>query len=586
MKNRENEVAKQLANIFNKIADALEFKSEIPFKIIAYRKAARVLNDLTEDIEVLWEENKLRTIPGVGEGIAKKIDEYLKTGKMRKYEEALKNIPSGLLSLLNIQSMGPKTLRLAHNKLGVNSKGDLEKVIEDGSLAKLPNMGERKVENIKKGLKIFSAQEKRISIGVALPLVENVINWIKKGAVAAPISSERIEPAGSLRRMKETIGDIDILCTPTYHLSGRGKNGTKIIEHFTNFPETSRILAKGETKGSIIVNQRYQIDLRVVKEECFGAALQYFTGSKSHNIKLRSIAKEKGLKISEYGVFDGAKKIAGEKEEEVYSILGLPYIPPELREDRGEIELKTIPELINYGDIKGDLHIHSRYSDGQNSIKEIAEFAKNMDYEYIAITEHSKSAKYAGGIDEKILEQEIEEIEQVEKECGIRIFKGIELEILNPLANGLDFDDKILEKLDIVIGAVHTSSKKDMTEAICAACCNSNVDIIAHPTGRLISRREGYKIDISKVIEKAASTNTALEINAYYDRLDLSDINARKAKENGVKIVINSDAHSTVMLKSMRFGIGVARRAWLSKGDILNTLSVEELEDWFKNHKR
>ncbi|MCD6570417.1 MAG: DNA polymerase/3'-5' exonuclease PolX [Deltaproteobacteria bacterium] len=560
MRNRE------LANIFIKIGDALEFKGEMPFKIAAYRKAARTLEDLTEDIEVLWKDGKLTSIPGVGKGIAKKIDEYLETGEMKKYKEAMEGISSDLLELLNIQGMGPKTLRIAHDTLGVSSRKDLEKVIKDGSLASLPGMGEKKVENIKKGLEVFSAEEKRISIGIALPLAEEVIDWIKQAGV------ERVAPAGSLRRMRETIGDIDILCA--------SNRGGEIIDHFTNFARVERILAKGETKGSIIIKEGYQIDLRVVPEECFGAALQYFTGSKPHNIKLRSIARQKGLKISEYGIFKGNNKIAGREEEEIYSTLGLAWIPPELREDRGEIELGKAPELVDYDDIRGDFHIHSNYSDGVNSIKEIAEFAKGLGYEYIAITDHSKSAKYANGLDEKRLRKEMREIERVQEEVGIRIFRGTEVDILRD--GSLDFDDNILQDLDIVIAAVHMFPKQDLTDVILKACSNPHVDAIAHPTGRLISRRQGYKVNINEVIECAASTNTALEINCYYDRLDLSDVNARRAKQSGAKIILSSDAHNLGMMKGMRFGVGVARRAWLSRSDVLNTFSAAQLESWLK----
>ncbi|MEA3223063.1 MAG: DNA polymerase/3'-5' exonuclease PolX [Thermodesulfobacteriota bacterium] len=557
---------KEIAGIFIKIGDALEFKGEMPFKIAAYRKAARTLRDLAEDIEVLWKDGRLTSIPGVGKGIAKKIDEYLKTGEMKKYREAMEDIPQGLLELLNIQGMGAKTLRLAHDTIGVGSRADLERVIEDGSFASLPGMGEKKVENIKKSLEIFTAGKKRISIGIALPIAEELVDWIKQAGV------DRICPAGSLRRMKETVGDIDILCA--------SKKGSEIIDHFTNFARVERVIAKGETKGSIMIRDGYQIDLRVVPEECFGAALQYFTGSKPHNIKLRTIARQKGLKISEYGIFRGDDKLAGSREEEIYSALGLAWIPPELREDRGEIELGRVPDLIDYNDVRGDLHIHSNYSDGKNSIKEIAEFAKDLGYEYIAITDHSRSAKYANGLDEKRLRKEMREIERVEEEVGIRIFKGTEMDILRD--GSLDFDDDILRDLDIVIAAVHMFPKQDLTEMILKACSNPHVDAIAHPTGRLISKREGYRADIDKVIECAASTNTALEINCYYDRLDLSDVNARKAKQAGAKIILSSDAHNLGMMKAMRLGIGVARRGWLSRSDVLNTLSRDQFEGWLK----
>ncbi len=558
MKNRE------IAGMFSRIGDALEFKGEMPFKVLAYRKAARVLEDLTEDIEDIWKEGRLTSVPGVGSGIAKKIDEYLKTGKMRKYREAMQGIPDGFLDLLNIQGMGPKTLRLAFDRLGVRSMEDLKRVVEDGSLASLPGMGQKKVDNIRKGLNVFSAEEKRISIGLALEIADEIIAWMKKGDV------NRIMAAGSLRRMKETIGDIDILCT--------APDGKAIVEHFTNFLGRERILAKGDTKGSIIIKEGYQVDLRVVPDNCFGAALQYFTGSKAHNVKLRTIAREKGLKISEYGVFKGETKIAGKEEEDVYSALGLPWIPPEMREDRGEIELMEMPELVDYSAIKGDLHVHSIYSDGRNSIKEIALRAKAMGYEYIAITDHSKSARYAGGLDEDRLKRQAEEIAKVQEEVGVRILRGSEVDILRD--GRLDFDDRVLEDLDIVVAAIHTSSNQDMTDAMVKACSNPHVDIIAHPTGRLISRRQGYPLDISRLIECAASTKTALEINCYYDRLDLSDVNARMARDAGVKISLGSDAHNLGMMNSMRLGVGVARRAWLTPPDVLNTFSLDRLEKW------
>lgn len=560
---------KELSGIFAKLGDALEFKGEMPFKVLAYRKAARVLEDLSEDIEDIWREGKLTSVPGVGSGIAKKIDEYLKTGKMKKYEEAMEGIPEGFLDLLNIQGMGPKTLRLAFDRLGVRSLEDLKKVVEDGSLAALPGMGQKKVDNIRKGLEVFSAEEKRISIGVALKLADEIVGWMKKGGV------DRIVPAGSLRRMKETIGDIDILCT--------GTDGKAIIEHFTNFEGRQRILAKGDTKGSITVSDGYQIDLRVVPDDCFGAALQYFTGSKAHNVKLRTIAREMGLKISEYGVFRGDKRIAGKEEEDVYSVLGLPWIPPEMREDRGEIELQEMPELVDIKDIKGDLHVHSNYSDGIDSIKDMALRAKALGYEYIAITDHSKSARYAGGLDEARLREQAEEIARVQEEVGIRILRGSEVDILKD--GSLDFNDSVLEDLDIVIAAVHSFSSQDMTDAMIKACSNPNVDIIAHPTGRLISRRRGYPLDIARLLECAASTKTALEINCYYDRLDLSDVNARRAKEAGVKISLGSDAHRLSMLDSMRLGVGVARRAWLTPPDVLNTFSLDRLEKWLKERE-
>jgi DNA polymerase (family 10) len=560
----------ELAGMFDRIADALEYKGELAFKVIAYRKAARALEELTDDIELLAKQGKLRTIPGVGEGIAKKIDEYLATGKMKKFEEAMAEIPSGLLELLSVQNLGPKTLALAHQELGVNNREDLKRVIDNGSLARLFRMGEKKVENIKKGLEIFGKAQERISIAQALRTAEEVVTYLKGLA-----GVRQVEPSGSLRRMKETIGDIDILVT--------GKNGTKIIEGFTRYPRASRVLASGETKSSIMVGSgknALQVDIRVVPASSFGAALQYFTGSKEHNVKLRSMARERGLKISEYGVFKGEKRIAGRTEEEVYKTLGLPWIPPELRENRGEIERALagkLPVIVDYSDIRGDLHVHSRYSDGVSTIAEIADQAKALGYNYVAICDHSQSVHYAGGLSEDKLKRQMDEIDTLnEKIKGITILKGTEVDILK--SGKLDFPDKLLEQLDVVVAAIHQSFKEKVTERISAALSNPNVDIIAHPTGRVISRREGYVVDIEKVFEKAREYGKALELNAYYDRLDLNELYLRKAKEAGIKISIGSDAHGALDLHWMRFGIGIARRGWLEKDDVLNTLSYKELK--------
>jgi len=568
---------KELAEIFARIADALEFRGEMAFKVIAYRKAARVLEDLTEDIEKIAQEGKLQSLPGIGEGIAKKIEEYLKTGRMKKYEEAIEGIPEGLLELLNIQNLGPKTLALAHRELGVKNLSDLKRVIEDGSLEKLFRMGEKKVENIKKGIELYEMGKSRIPLDQALKIAEELCEYLRKNPLIKNLS-----PSGSLRRMKETVGDIDILVT--------GDDGTKIIDYFTKYPKASRIIAQGETKGSIIVGtgkDARQVDIRVVPEKSFGAALQYFTGSKAHNIKLRLLAKEKGLKISEYGVFRGERFIAGRTEEEVYKILGLPYIPPELREDRGEIEagLKNrLPKLIEYNSIKGDLQVHTTYSDGNATIEEVCELAEKIGYEYIAITDHSKSVRYAHGLDEKRLEKQIGEIEKMRQKTKVKILSGIEVDIL---ADGtLDLSDEVLSRLDVVVAAVHQGFKKNVTERIMRAIEHPLVAIIAHPSGRLISRREGYEVDLEKVLEWAKRYNKVLELNAYPDRLDLDELHLRKAKEMGVKICINTDAHGLADMYWMRFGIGIARRGWLEEDDVINTLPYEKLLRLLKSLRR
>ena len=560
MKNR------QIAELFEKIADALELKGESVFRINAYRKAGRVLRDLTNDIEEVHSEGKLKEIPGIGEGISRKIDEYLTTGKMTKYVEVTAGIGEELLDLLRVQGLGPKTLALAHEKLGVKNLDDLKKVIEDGSLAHLPGMGEKKTENIGKGIDLFEKAKGRIPLGKAVPIALRIVDAMKSRKGLKDIS-----PAGSLRRMAETVGDIDILAT--------GARRSEIVKGFTQLPFVTDVLAKGSTKGSVMIDDETQVDLRVVKTAAFGAALQYFTGSKAHNVKLRTMARERGLKLSEYGIFKGERRIAGVREEDVYRALRLPWIPPELREDRGEVEAAQsggLPELVEKEDILGDLHVHSSYSDGNASIEDLAASAKKLGLKYIAICDHSKYAKYAGGIDEETLRRQTKEIDELnEKLKGFRILKGIEIDILRD--GSLDFADEILEKLDIVVASIHSGFRQNVTHRMIRAMQNPHVDVICHPTGRLISRREGYEVDIEAVMKAAAETRTALEINAYFDRLDLNDLNAKKAKEMGVKMSIGTDSHSVETLWYVSLGVGVARRGWLEKKDLLNTLKADHL---------
>ena len=560
---------KELAVIFSRIGDVLEIKGETGFKVIAYRKAARILGDLTEDIEDISKEKKLQEIPGIGSGIAKKIEEYLNTGHMKKFDEALSDIPEGLLELLNIQNLGGKTVHLAYRELGVKNIEDLKRVIENGSLALLSGLGEKKVENIKKGIKIYEHAQERINIFEAANIVEEVIDYLKEAPHIGRISS-----AGSLRRMKETVGDIDILTT--------GKDGAKIIDYFTQFPLVTQILARGKTKGSVMISAEKgerQVDLRIVDESEYGAALQYFTGSKAHNIKLRSLAKDMGLKISEYGVFRGEKRIAGFNEEEVYRALNLAFIPPELREDRGEIELalkSNLPRIVESNDIRGDLHVHSQYSDGSLSIEEIAASAKGLGYKYIAVCDHSQSVKYANGLSPERLRTQIDEIDRINRHLrGIKILKGTEVDILKD--GRLDFPDEILKDLDIVVAAVHSGFKRNVTERMLKAMENPYVTIIAHPSGRLISGREGYDIDLEKVIEGAQKLGIVLELNSYYDRLDLNEFYLKKAKDKNIMISLGTDTHHAGGLEMMRFGVGIARRAWLEKKDIINCLSYEDI---------
>lgn len=563
MKNRE------IGRLFDKIADALEIKGESGFKVVAYRKAARILEDMTEDIETVAREGRLRAVPGIGSGLAEKIEEYLRTGKMAKLREAMKEVPEGLLALLEIQGLGGKTIHLINEKLGVRDLAGLKRVIADGSLAGLYGMGEKKVDNLRKGIEAHEHVAERISIYEASLIAEEVVAYLKKSPLVG-----RISAAGSLRRMKETVGDIDILAA--------GTKGDEIIGYFTRYPGTVRVLAEGGTKGSIVVKTETverQVDLRIVDEAEYGAALLYFTGSKAHNIKLRGMAKDRGLKISEYGIFKGDRRLAGREEKDVYAVLGMPWVPPEIREDAGEVEAALeghLPKLVECDDIRGDLHVHSDWSDGNVTIAEMAKIARGLGYEYIALCDHSESARYAGGLSPAELRKRAKEIEAVNaSHKGFRILNGIEVDIL---ADGrLDCPDGLLKELDFVVGAVHSGFRKNVTERMLKAMENPYLDTIAHPSGRLISRREGYEVDLDRVIRGAARAGKALELNAYYDRLDLDEFRLKEARKLGVKITLGTDTHFAHGMQMMRFGVGVARRAWLGKADLLNCLGARDL---------
>jgi DNA polymerase (family 10) len=563
---------KELADLFERMADILEFKGENPFKINAYRKASRIIGDLTQDIEEIAESGKLKDVPGIGEGMAQKIVEYLKTGKVSKYEEVRKGVSDELIAIMDIPGMGPKTLSMIHREKGISNLSQLERALEEGSLIGLFGIGEKKVENIKRGIQLLKQSKGRMNLGIAFPVAKRIV-----GALREKTGSRKIEWAGSLRRMRENIGDIDILAT--------GPNKEKIIHTFTHLPEVKEVLASGETKASVIVEGGIQIDLRVVGEVSYGAALQYFTGSKAHNIHLRGIAKAKGIKINEYGVFKGEKKIGGKEEKDVYLSLGMDWIEPELREDRGEIEAAQkggLPKLVQESEIKGDLHIHSNWSDGTSSIEEIARAAQKRGYQYVVICDHSKSLRIAHGLDESRLMEQIEEIDRInEKMKGFQILKGSEVDIL---ADGkLDFPEKILEKLDIVIGAIHSGFKQDkakMTKRITRALENPYIHILAHPSGRLLGARDPYEIEIEELMEAAKKFGKALEINAYFERLDLNDIHCRKAKEMGIRVSIGTDAHHLDQMWMMSLGVAVARRGWLEDKDILNTFSLKEILKW------
>ena len=566
MKNRE------IADLLEEMADILEFKGENPFKISAYRKASRIIGDLTQDIEEIAEQGKLKEIPGIGEGMAQKIVEYLKTGKISKFEEARKGVSDELIAIMDIPGMGPKTLSMLHREKGISNLSQLEKALEDGSLRGLFGIGEKKIENIKRGIQLLKQSKGRMNLGIAFPLAKRIVEALREKT-----GSKNIEWAGSLRRMKESIGDIDILAT--------GPDMEKIVHVFTHLPEVKEVLASGQTKASVIVEGGTQIDLRVVEEDSYGAALQYFTGSKAHNIHLRGIAKAKGIKINEYGVFKGKKKVGGKDEKDIYRALGMDWMEPELREDRGEIEAAQkgrLPKLVQETDIKGDLHVHSKWSDGTSSIEEVARAAQGRGYQYVAITDHSKSLRIAHGLDESRLMKQTEEIDRVnEKLKGFQILKGTEVDIL---AEGrLDFPEKVLEKFDIVVASIHSGFKQDrakMTKRIIQAFENPYLHIFAHPTGRLLGARDPYEVEMDELIEAAKKFGKVLEINAYFERLDLDDIHCRKAKEMGIQVAISTDSHHPDQMWMMSLGVAVAKRGWLEKKDVLNTLSLKEILKW------
>jgi DNA polymerase (family 10) len=567
----------ELSQMFEQIARILKIKGENLFKIRAYEKIALVLENLPIDIENIYQQGELNNIPGVGSAIAKKIEEFLTTGKLEYYEKLKESMPSGVIELLDISEVGPKTAKLLYEELGVDNIEKLEKAVRQHQIKDLPGMGEKSETNILRGIELYKRRKERVLLGTALPLAEEIIERLRQLK-----ETDKISFAGSLRRKKETIGDIDILVT--------SQKPEKIMKTFTSLPQVREILAEGPTKSSVITKDDIHVDTRVVEPRSFGAALQYFTGSKAHNIKLRELAIKRGLKINEYGVFDSKteQRVTGEEEEEVYTILDLPFIPPELREDRGEIEAaleNKLPRLVEYLQIKGDLHLHSQWSDGVHTIKQMAEAAKKKGYKYIAITDHSQSLKFAGGLSEERLKEQIEEIQKLNRELDdFTVLSGIEVDIKSD--GSLDFSDEILSKLDVVIAAIHSGFKQEskmITERLVSAMQNRLVNIIAHPTGRLIGYRESYQVDMSEMIKVAAETGTILEINAYPERLDLNDIHCRMAKDRGVQLAIETDAHSIDGLELMNLGVDVARRGWLEEKDIVNTLPLDKLLKRLKN---
>jgi DNA polymerase (family 10) len=568
---------KEIIKVLYEISELLEIKGENKFKIRAYYKIAQFLNSYSKELKEIYNEKGIKglmEIPNIGEGIAKKIAELLETGKLKYLDELKKSLPEGVETFINIPGVGPKTAFLLADKFKIKTVDELHKLLKEQKLRDIKGFGEKTEEKILKGIELYKRGKKRKLLGEAYPIAQQIINYLKQKH-----KDIEITPAGSLRRMKETIGDIDILVA---------SSEKDIIEDFCKFELVDSIIAKGETKVSVNLKNGIQADLRLVEKESFGSALQYFTGCKEHNVLVREIAVKKGYKLNEYGIFKGNKKVAGKNEVEVYEKLGLQYIPPELREGREEIKLaqeKKIPELVELKDIKGDLHIHSNYSDGTEKIEEIVKILKNNGYRYSAITDHSKSLKVARGLSVNDLLKQLKEIDEInKKEKNFYLLKGIEVDILED--GSLDYPDEILEKLDIVIGSVHTNfkmSKNDMTQRIIKALNNRFLHAIGHISGRLINFREPYEIDYEKIFLEAAKKNKAIEINANPERLDLMDIYIPDAIKKGVKLIIGTDAHNCGQFNYMLYGVGIARRGFAKKEDILNTWNLDKLLKWLKD---
>jgi DNA polymerase (family X) len=570
-------VNREIAKIFYEIADYLEMDG-VAFKPYAYRKAADSLEALEQDVAEMYEKGgiwALLKISGVGKGLARAIEEYLKTGKIRHYDQLKKKTPINLLEIISVEGMGPKRAKVLYQKLGIKNLKDLEKSAKAHKISKLFSFGEKTEKNILEGIAFLKRSKGRFLLGEILPKAKEVCEKLR--------GLSEVEWAGSLRRMKETIGDVDFLVA--------SKNPSKVMDFFVKLPGIVKVWSKGGTKASVRTKDGFDMDIRVVPRKSYGSALQYFTGSKEHNIATRRIAMEKGLKLSEYGLFKGKKMIVAETEEEIYKALGMEWMPPEMRENQGEIELALehkLPKIIGYNDIKGDLHVHSDWDGGDNSIEDLARIAQKMGYEYVGIADHTKALHIEHGLDERKLIRRNKEIDRLNerlkiKDLRFKILKGVEANIMKD--GSIDIKDEVLAQMDFVIAGIHSNMKMDrsaMTERMIKAMRNRNVDIISHPTGRILKQRDEYQIDFERILRAAKETGTILEISAWPDRLDLNDQNVRRAREAGVRMAINTDSHNKNQLGLIEFGIAQARRGWAEKEDIVNCWPLEKLLKFLK----
>jgi DNA polymerase (family X) len=560
-----------IAAIFDQIADLLDIQSANPFRVRAYRNAARTIGDLGTDVTTFITRGMpLTDIPGIGEDLANKIQEILDTGSCEFLQRLEKDVPPAITQLLRVPGLGPKRVKTLWHDLDIQTLEQLLQAAQAQRIRDLPGFGEKTEQKILEAVQQRLAESPRVKLAVAAQTAEALAAWLRASQAVAEVCI-----CGSYRRMRETVGDLDLVAT--------AQDAAQAMERFLAYSEIGQILGRGTTRSTIILKSGMQVDLRVVPAESWGAALQYFTGSKAHNIVVRRMAQDKELKLNEYGVFQGEKRIAGESEESVYAAVGLPWIPPELREDRGEIEAALkgeLPALVELRDLKGDLHAHTKASDGHHALEEMARSAQENGLEYLAITEHSKRLTVAHGFDPVRLAKQGAEIDRLnEKLSGFTLLKGIEVDILED--GTLDLPDSVLAKLDVVVVAVHSRfelPRAKQTERILKALDHPHVHILAHPTGRLLEARPPYEVDMEKIIRRAKARGVALEVNAHPDRLDLADMHCRMAKDEGALLCINSDAHSPFELDLLRFGVGQARRGWIEKREVLNSRGLAQLD--------
>ena len=568
----------EFVRLLRRAADAYEIK-EVQWKPRAYRRAARGISGLGVSLEKYYEEHGkkgLEEIPGVGSGIASHVVEYLEKGKVEKWEELFDEVPPGSTDLLNVQGIGPRTVEKLSEELGINSIDDLEKAIKKEKLRELEGFGKKTEESLLKSIMVYRRGHERMLLDRALPIAEELVEQLK-----GEKEVKRIAYAGSLRRRKETIGDIDILAI--------SPSPKKTMQNFTSMDSVSRILSSGKTKSSVLIKNEVQVDFRIVPEKSYAAALLYFTGNKQHNIALRKVALKKNYKLSEYGLFkkDGEKHLSLKSEEAIYKKLGFSYIPPELRTSRGELEASkkgSLPDLLKEEDMKGDLHMHTKYSDGVASLEEMVAAAAEKGYSYIAITDHSPSERVAHGLSPKRLKKQWKEIDKLAEKHKIKVLKGAEINIHKD--GSLDYPDEILRKLNVRVCAIHSAlgmSRKEMTERICTALENEHLDILGHPSGRKLGEREACAIDFEKVFKCAADNGKILEVNCQPLRLDLNDVHVFNARKHGCLFSIDTDSHATGHLGYMKYGVWQARRGWLEKSDVINTLPYSKLKKKLPN---